>query len=275
MRALITGITGTLGTEVTKQLLELDCNIVGYSRDEQKQGTFPYAKSVTMYLGCVRDQARLLEASRGIDIIFHFAAMKCIDKAEDNPEESILTNIMGTWNVCHAQRMNRIPKIVLASTDKAVLPINVYGACKLIAERLVLRNKANVVCRYGNVIASRGSVVPAFINSIQKFGSVDITDQECTRFWITPKQAAQFVVNCGVTDLRGVQIPKMKSSFVVDIAKVIGKILNQKFSYNYTKLRAGEKLHESITLDETSLTSDRYTDKELEKLLSPIVGEHK
>ena len=266
MKVFITGITGTLGTEVTRILLEKKCKVIGYSRDEQKQRNFPY-KNVTMYLGDVRDKDRLLEATRGVDVIFHFAALKCVDSLEANPEESVSTNILGTQNVLYSQRMNKIEKVCFTSTDKAVQPINVYGMCKSISERLVLRNHKNVVCRYGNVIGSRGSVVPMFKNTLEKENKVYITDNSMTRFWIRIEVAAKFVVHCAFAEY-GLCIPPMKASSVNQIAFCIAKSMSiEDFDVEYTGIRPGEKIHENIDSNTNSLECDQYTDIEIMDLI--------
>lgn len=267
MKILITGITGTLGTEITKILLGENHDVIGYSRDEQKQRVFPYKDKCTMYLGDVRDKDRLLEASRGVDLVFHFAALKCVDSLEENPEESVATNIIGTQNVLYAQRINEIPKVCFASTDKAVSPINVYGMSKGISERLVLRNPNNVVCRYGNVIGSRGSVIPMFEKTLKEQQLVNITSTEMTRFWIKIEDAADFVFHSGLTKV-GLQIPFMKASSIVRVANAVAnKVGVDPYRILHVGIRPGEKLHESLEQGVNSFECDQYTDQELMELI--------
>lgn len=279
MKVLITGITGTLGQEVTKQLLESsDCEIIGYSRDELKQSQLPFKddRRITLYLGDVRDRNRLIEASRGVDTLFHFAALKRVESLEENPEECIETNIRGTQNVLAAQRYNSIKRVVLSSTDKACEPINVYGMSKGLAERLVLRNKNNVVCRYGNVLASRGSAVPIFIEKIKYGDPVPITDLSMTRFFIRIEDAARFVIKSSFLDSGGLNVPEMKSCYMFDLATAIGKILNKDFTTTVVGMRPGEKIFECLKTkyEGEPLYSDsctQFTAEELIQLIKPIV----
>lgn len=263
-RVFITGITGTLGQMVTKILMHRGCSVVGYSRDEQKQRVlrqelvnYPVEfennpMDVTLYLGDVRDAERLEEATRGVDILFHFAALKCVDTLEENPEEAVATNVYGTQNVLHAQRVNYIPRVVLASTDKAVYPINAYGASKKLAESLVLRNPNNVVCRYGNVLGSRGSVLPMFVAALKsgKDPIVGITDKRMTRFWTTVERAANFVINTGIAKPGGLYTPQIEAAPVVRVLDAVAENLGvQAYAFREIGIRAGEKLHECLLTD--------------------------
>ncbi len=279
MNIFITGATGTLGREVISQLLEKTNHVLfGFSRDEQKQRTMPKTPRLTMILGDVRDRFRLTESTRNMDLIMHFAALKCVDTLEENPEESIATNIYGTENVLYAQRMNKINRVSFTSTDKAVYPINVYGMSKGASERLVLRNKNNVVARYGNVLNSRGSVIPEFIKSINETHIVGITDPEMTRFWITIQDAAKFVIESSFGRDGGLKIPSMKSSKVTDVAKTIADILDKPIAYNTIGIRSGEKLHESLKAlhegEHITSESNIFSLEELRALLKPIVEQH-
>lgn len=278
-KVLISGITGSLGTCVREKLLaKKTFHIFGLSRDEQKQRLIPPNKNLTLILGDVRDQTRVLESTRNIDLIFHFAALKCVDTLEDNPEESIRTNINGTENILYSQRINKIPRVILSSTDKACKPINVYGACKLLAEKLVLRNKNNVVVRYGNVLASRGSVIGMFIKTIQEKGLVEITDVNMTRFFIRIEDAAEFVIESALEKSGGLKIFNMKSVNIIDLAYAVGELVGvRKPIIRVTGMRPGEKIHEDLVHEYerkdalTSQTCSRYPKDELLKLLAPIV----
>ena len=297
MRVLITGVSGTLGQAVTKELINRgNIGIVGYSRDELKQAQLPHKDKITLYVGDVRDQSRLVEASRDIDVIFHFAALKRVDTLEANPEEAYKTNILGTDNVLHAQRVNGIKRVVLSSTDKGAYPINVYGCTKQIAEALVLRNPANVVCRYGNVLASRGSVIPSFVDDVKNGNTVKITDIRMTRFFIRIEDAARFVVDSGLSfysqfqheqnfsesyadpkKTGGLKIPSMKGCRISDVAKAIGVILDKPVFFQDVGIRPGEKINECLRMAHEGIevhsnTSDQFTEQELIDLLSPIVG---
>lgn len=276
---LITGITGTLGTKVCEALLlDPSYRVYGFSRDEQKQRNFKKHPRLTMILGDVRDKRRVIESTRNTDLIFHFAALKCVDTLEDNPEESIATNIEGTMNVLGAQRINKIPRVVLSSTDKAVYPINVYGECKALAEKLVLRNKNNIVIRYGNVLASRGSVIPYFIKTLREEKKAYITHEDMTRFFLTPEQATDFVIQCGFGQKAGLRIlSSMKSISMLEIVMVLSKMIGvTKPAIVYTGVRPGEKIHENLVADHEGMPLDsrnapRYSEEEMIELLTPIV----
>lgn len=280
MRILITGITGTLGTQVSRWLLDnTDHKVIGYSRDELKQSLIPKHENLTLYLGDVRDGERLLEATRGVDLIFHFAALKRIETLQENPEESVKTNINGTLNVLHAQRMNSIKRVVFSSTDKAVYPIATYGKCKAVAEDLVLRNKNNVVVRYGNVLASRGSAIPVFINSLKNNKAVDITHEDMTRFFMRIEDAAQFVIKSAFEKEGGLKInSKMKATSIVNLVNILSEIIGVKKPKMKTiGIRGVEKLHEDLVASHegnylTSYNATKYSRSELIEILTPIVN---
>lgn len=278
MKYLITGISGTLGQAVSQRVLAgFENRLIGFSRDECKQAALPKNERMTLYLGDIRDRDRLLEASRGVDLIFHFAALKHVDILETNPEEAIATNIEGTENVLHAQRVHRIPRVVLSATDKGAYPVNVYGMTKGIAERLTLRNPNNIVCRYGNVAASRGSAIPSFIKTLKEENTVYLTDPKMTRFWITINEASQFVFSQAGQEKGGLKIPKMKATSIQHVASAVAELLSiRSYETVCTGMRAGEKLHECLQTDEEggavfSNHADQYTKEELLELLRPIV----
>lgn len=277
MRVLVTGHTGTLGTALTALLLEDGHSVIGYSRDELKQSQWAFKNQTIQYLGDVRDERRIVEASRGCELIFHLAALKHIDKLEECPEEAIQTNEMGTRNVLYAQRVNKVNRVVLSSTDKACLPISAYGASKLMAERLVMRDPNNTVCRYGNVISSRGSVIPNFIKSIKEDNIVRITDKRMTRFWIKPEQAAVFVYLESQKTMGGLKIPSMKAYPVLPLAMLVGKILGKKPGIEEVGIRGREKLHEDLRQEDEGgriNSGDRenwYSEKEMYSILEEIV----
>ena len=269
---LITGGTGSLGNAITRLLCERyePKGIRIYSRDEYKQKIMKtefekYDIPIAYCLGDVRDLQRLKLASRGVDIIIHTAALKDIVKCENDPIEAIQTNINGSMNVIYACIDNNIKKCVLISTDKAVYPVNLYGMTKAVAERLFIdgnryspHGTVFSVCRYGNVIASRGSVIELFQKQKNE-GIFKITDFGMTRFWITLQDVAQFVINSIVDDDRGnIYIPKMKSVKIVDIAKKI----NPDNKLIEIGTREDEKLHECLITSEESrhvkILKDKY-----------------
>lgn len=283
MKIMITGITGTLGQAVMKDLLaDEKYHVYGYSRDEKKQSEIPKHERLTLILGDVRDQRRIIESSRDMDMILHFAALKRVDTLEENPEESIETNVRGTMNVLGAQRINKIRRVVLSSTDKACKPINVYGFCKALSEKLVLRNKNNVVVRYGNVLASRGSAILDFIESMSKRGEISLTHKEMTRFFMKIEDAASFVIDSAFKAEGGLRIfDKMKACKITDMADAIAlSIGTSNYAIKDIGMRPGEKLHEDLFHEYerdgslSSLTAPQFTKLELKALVEPIVIKH-
>jgi len=280
VKVFITGISGTLGTAV-KDILLADKNIhvIGYSRDEKKQSEIAPHPRLTLVLGDVRDERRVVESTRNVDMIYNFAALKQVNTLEHNPEESVETNIRGTQNILFAQRTNKIPRVVFSSTDKACKPINVYGYCKAISEKLILRNPNNVVVRYGNVLASRGSAIPEFIRCIKNNEPVKITDLRMTRFLLKIEDAADFVVKAANEPTGGLKIlENMKACYMVEVVNVLAEMLGkEKAEISICGMRPGEKLHEDLYHEyerETTMTSvsaPRFSREELTELLSPLV----
>jgi UDP-N-acetylglucosamine 4,6-dehydratase len=254
----ITGGTGTFGHKITEIILNNynPNKIIIFSRDEFKQYNmkqlFPESKynNIRYFIGDVRDYERLLTATKNVDIIFHAAAMKQVDTVEYNPLEAIKTNIYGTENVIKAAIANNVKKVIGVSTDKCVSPINLYGATKLCLEKLIIH--ANLmsghngtifsVLRYGNVINSRGSVVPLFLK--QKDNNYfTITEPNMTRFTLTIEQAINFVLNSASVMIGGeIFVPKLPSYNIIQLAKCINKDAEIKI----IGIRPGEKLHESM-----------------------------
>jgi UDP-N-acetylglucosamine 4,6-dehydratase len=263
---LLTGGTGSFGHHFTRTALSQwnPKTIRIFSRDELKQSEMQRSfddDRLRFLIGDVRDHERLRRAVDGVDIVIHAAAMKQVPACEYNPFEAVQTNILGTQNVAEACIEAGIPRAVALSTDKAVSPASLYGATKLCAEKLFVQ--ANVYAgpsdvrlscvRYGNVVGSRGSVVPLFRNQAES-GELTVTDKRMTRFWITLDQAVQLVADCVATMAGGeVFIPKIPSTRVVDLAEAIAPGV----SIRYTGIRPGEKLHEVlITSDEARHTFD-------------------
>jgi UDP-N-acetylglucosamine 4,6-dehydratase/5-epimerase len=277
MKYLITGITGTLGQAVSKILLEEGHHVVGVSRDEQKQRVLPTHKNLSLHLGDIRDIDRMSEVAWDVNAIFHFAALKCVDTLEHQPIEAIHTNVLGTKNILDVQRMLGIDRVVLSSTDKAAYPINAYGCTKALAEKLVLQNRRNVVCRYGNVLASRGSVIPSFIKSIKEEGTAYLTDEWMTRFFIRIEDAAQFVIDQSRSLSGGLKIPEMKGTNLIVLARAIAEILGlDQIQLKVFGMRPGEKINECLKMAHEgqeihSNTATQFTREELISLLEPIV----
>src|SRR5512136_3344566 len=232
---LITGGTGSFGKKFTKILLDEQepRKVIIFSRDELKQHEMRVHgfddPRLRYFIGDVRDVERLRRALHGVDIVVHAAALKQVPACEYNPMEAIKTNIMGTSNVVEAALDAGVAKVMALSTDKAVNPVNLYGATKLAAEKLVVQSNAYAAgtatryscTRYGNVVGSRGSVVPVFLKQ-RESGKVTITDDRMTRFWLSLEQGVHFVIKC-ITEMHGgeVFVPKIPSTRVLDLARAI------------------------------------------------------
>ena len=265
---LITGGTGSFGQRYVKTLLERykPARLIIYSRDELKQYEMQQKYSGSMmryFIGDVRDGDRLKQATRNVDFIIHAAAMKHVPAAEYNPMECIKTNIHGAQNVIEAALENNVEKVIALSTDKAANPVNLYGATKLASDKLFIaannivgsRQTRFAVVRYGNVVGSRGSVVPFFKKLLAEgSGSLPITDQRMTRFWITLQQGVDFVLK----DFQRMQggelyVPKIPSVRIMDLAESVAPGM----PVDIVGIRPGEKLHEIMCpADDSHLTLD-------------------
>ncbi len=254
---LVTGGTGSFGNAFVREVLKSGWQIRIYSRDEFKQSEMAReldSDRVRFLIGDVRDRERLSLAASGVGAIVHAAALKQVPSCEYNPTEAKATNVDGTENVVWAAIQNKVPRSILLSTDKAVNPVNLYGATKLAAERIMVAANALSdvarfsVVRYGNVIGSRGSVIPLFRKQ-HAAGEITITDESMTRFWLALDQTVEFVLN-SLRRMQGgeVFVPRMPSMRIVDIAKAIAPDTPQRI----IGLRPGEKVHETlITADES------------------------
>ena len=263
---LITGGTGSFGKQYVRTILSRykPKRLIIYSRDELKQ--FEMAQEfddscMRYFIGDVRDPERLIQAMKGVDFVIHAAALKQVPAAEYNPMECVKTNIHGAENVIRAALDNNVEKVIALSTDKAANPINLYGATKLASDKLfVAANNISgghltrfSVVRYGNVVGSRGSVVPFFQKMIQEGADhLPITDQRMTRFWISLQQGVDFVLK-NFERMHGGEIfvPKIPSVRIVDLAKAMAPELKQK----NIGIRPGEKIHEIMCpMDDSHLT---------------------
>ncbi len=266
---LVTGGTGSFGTKFIEKLLKVNNTkkIIIFSRDEVKQYHLSeklskFKNKLRFFLGDVRDYERVVTATRGVDIVVHAAALKQVPAAEYNPTEAIKTNIKGAENLINASILNKVQKLIALSTDKAANPINLYGATKLVSDKLFvaannLSGKNNTlfsVVRYGNVSGSRGSVIPLFSKIYKENGIFTLTHKEMTRFWITLDQGIEFVFN-SLNIMKGGEIfvPKIPSVKVIDLINSFKK--NAKVEI--IGIRPGEKLHEiMIPQDEAFLTRE-------------------
>ena len=256
MRILITGGTGSLGSALIPLLLRDKSveRVIIYSRDEQKQWaarTIFHDERVVFYLGDVRDRDRLVLALRGVDAVIHAAALKIVPAGEWDPDEFVKTNVGGTVNVIHAAIAAGVRKVLGLSTDKAVAPVNLYGATKLTAEKLLVAANsyhtreagAFGAIRYGNVAGSRGSVIPLWRSLAAQDKPLPLTDPDMTRFWITLPQAAGAVLEAlRLMEGGEVFVPKMPSFRLVDLADAIDENDNCKV----IGIRPGEKVHEDL-----------------------------
>ena len=268
---LITGGTGSFGKKYTKILLEnyKPNKIIIYSRDELKQYEMAqeFDSSIMRYfIGDVRDEDRLNTAMNGVDFVIHAAAMKHVPIAEYNPMECIKTNIHGAQNVINASIKNRVEKVIALSTDKACNPVNLYGATKLASDKLFIAANNIVgiaptrfsVVRYGNVVGSRGSVVPLFKKLIANGAKeLPITDEKMTRFWITLEDGVKFVLK-NFERMQGGElfIPKIPSMKITDLAATLAPNLPTKI----IGIRPGEKLHEIMISADDALHSLEFSD---------------
>ncbi len=253
---LITGGTGSFGTKFVDIMLREfgPRKLIVFSRDELKQHnmrSLGYDQpNLRYFIGDVRDRDRLLRAMHGVDVVVHAAALKQVPACEYNPMEAIKTNIVGTSNVVEAALDAGVRKVMALSTDKAVNPINLYGATKLAAEKLTVQSNAYAAgsatryscVRYGNVVGSRGSVVPVFLQQ-RDTGRLTITDKRMTRFWLSLEQGVRFVIDCFERMQGGeVFVPKIPSMKVLDLATAIAPSAK----IDEIGIRPGEKVHEVL-----------------------------
>lgn len=268
---LITGGTGSFGKQFIRTLIERyqPRRVVVFSRDELKQFEMQQelnAPCMRYFIGDVRDAERLRQAMRGVDYVVHAAALKQVPAAEYNPTECIKTNVGGAENVINAAIENGVQKVIALSTDKASSPVNLYGATKLLSDKLfVAANNITgehptrfAVVRYGNVVGSRGSVLPFFRKLVNE-GACDlpITDARMTRFWITLQNGVDFVIK-GFARMQGGElfVPKIPSARMTDLAEAVAPGL----PHRIIGIRPGEKLHEMMISRDDSLHTLEFDD---------------
>lgn len=295
---LVTGGTGSFGNAFVDYLLFRMIKakkVIVFSRDEYKQHimddrikkTYRFSNTpprktpkhyrdnpMRFFLGDVRDLPRLTRALSGVDIVIHAAALKHVSTGEYDPQEMVKTNVIGTQNVIDAAIDNNVDKIILLSSDKAVDPLNLYGATKMVAERLFLTANSYVgagdskfsVVRYGNVWSSRGGVIDLW-NKQAPEGEIFITTPYATRFIITLDQTVKFIIEC-IDKMKGLEVfipPKLPSVEMLDVAQVYAKIYNCKITT--IPIRTGEKIHEKLEDGYTSGRARKLSLKEIEELI--------
>ncbi len=268
---LITGGTGSFGKRFTQALLHnhQPKKIIIFSRDELKQYEMQQdfgGREMRYFIGDVRDKERVAQACNGVDYIVHAAALKQVPAAEYNPMECIKTNVNGAENVIRAAIHNNVKKVIALSTDKAANPINLYGATKLCSDKLFVAANNIVgqkqprfsVVRYGNVVGSRGSVVPFFKQLLrEEVGALPITDEKMTRFWITLQQGVNFVLRSFERMYGGeIFVPKIPSVRITDVAQAIAPNLD----HRTVGIRPGEKLHETMVPRDDSHRTVEFDD---------------
>jgi len=271
---LITGGTGSLGVALTKRLLSLDVKQIRiFSRNEFKQISMESEiqdERLRFLIGDVRDQKRLKRAIEDVDIVFHAAAMKHVPKVEYNPFEAIKTNVEGSQNVIEACLENNVEKAICIGTDKAVSPLNTYGATKLLMEKLFVNAQQYsnpkkhptkfIAVRYGNVFGSSGSVIPKFIQQLKNKEHLTITDEQMTRFSITMEQALDFILKA--TELGNgteIFIPKLKSYDLTQVKNILFDLF-EKTNSKIVGIRPGEKLHETLINTDEMRSAWLYND---------------
>lgn len=256
---MITGGTGSFGNAVLKRFLSTDVSEIRiFSRDEKKQEemrTKYNTNKIKFYLGDVRDCDSIHQAIKGVNYVFHAAALKQVPSCEFHPLEALKTNILGTENVMNVAIANNVERVVVLSTDKAVYPINAMGMSKALAEKCMIaksrtKNKSKTIfcaTRYGNVIASRGSVIPLFISQIKKKMNITVTDPKMTRFLMSLDHSVDLVLYACQHGKQGaIYVQKAPASTIENLAKVLKEIFDSKISIKIIGTRHGEKLFESL-----------------------------
>lgn len=272
LSVLITGGTGSFGRALVRHLVDhrRPRRVIVFSRDELKQHEMQRTQgftdpSIRYFIGDVRDKQRLYRAMHGVDIVIHAAAMKQVPACEYNPLEAVKTNIDGASNVIDAAIDNRVKRVMAISTDKAVNPVNLYGATKLVAEKLFVQGNSYAgggvtrfsCARYGNVLGSRGSVIPLFKKQ-RESGNITITDRRMTRFWLTLTQAVEFV-STSIDMMQGGEIfvPRIPSMRLVDLAHAVAP----ECAVQEIGIRPGEKLHEILVSKDESRNTRETVDR--------------
>ena len=268
---MITGGTGSFGNTVLKRFLSTDVREIRiFSRDEKKQEEMRIAinhPKLKFYIGDVRDYAGIFDAMKGVDYVFHAAALKQVPSCEFYPMEAVKTNVIGTENVMNAAIAQNVKRVVVLSTDKAVYPINSMGISKAMAEKLMVAKARmqnadeTVLCatRYGNVMASRGSVIPLFVNQIKEGKPITITDPNMTRFLMSLEDSVDLVLYAFENGQQGdIFVQKAPASTVADLAQGVKELFGINTETRVIGTRHGEKLYESlISREEMAKAEDK------------------
>ncbi|WDV45736.1 polysaccharide biosynthesis protein [Clostridiaceae bacterium M8S5] len=280
-KILIIGGTGTIGQSLVKEILVDQPKVVRiFSRDEYKQ--FVLKNKLSEYsnmrylIGDVRNYDRILNAMEDIDYVFHVAALKHVESCEYNPYEAVLTNIIGTNNVIKAAKAQKVKKVIFTSSDKAISPTNIYGATKLVAEKMIVASENNKgsrmtsfsMVRFGNVMGSRGSVVPLFVDQIINNRKITVTDENMSRFIMSINQATKLTIKAmkkaegGEIFVLKMPVIKLKDLITVIIEQTCKKhsIDEKKIEIQYIGLRPGEKRYEELMTYDESLTALELSD---------------
>ncbi|KAJ6645071.1 UDP-glucose 4-epimerase [Pseudolycoriella hygida] len=266
---LITGATGSFGNAIIKKLLETDIKEIRvFSRDEKKQEDMRLkfnSHKLKFYLGDVRNYESIYNALKDVDYVFHAAALKQVPSCEFFPLEAVRTNILGAENVLNAAINNKVKRVVVLSTDKAVYPINAMGLSKAMMEKLMvaksrtIAEEGTILCctRYGNVMASRGSVIPLFVQQIKEGKSLSITDPSMTRFLMSLKDSVNLVLYAFQHAKQGdILIQKAPAATIEDLANALIEIFNYKNNIQLIGIRHGEKLYESLVSSEEMVKAE-------------------
>jgi UDP-glucose 4-epimerase len=256
---MITGGTGSFGRTVLKRFLSTDVREIRiFSRDEKKQEDMRISlnnKKLKFYIGDVRDYESVSQAMKGVDYVFHAAALKQVPSCEFYPMEAVRTNVIGTENVMNAATVNKVKRMVMLSTDKAVYPINAMGISKAMAEKLLMAKSRlqlegeTVFCatRYGNVMASRGSVIPLFVSQLKEDRPLTVTDPNMTRFLMSLEDSVDLVLYAYEHGEQGdIFVQKAPASTVADLAQALKELFNKENEVQVIGTRHGEKLYESL-----------------------------
>ena len=288
---LVTGGTGSFGNAVVKKFLNSKTysEVRIFSRDESKQDKMAqeYNNSkLSFYLGDVRDEERIKHVSKGVDVIFHAAALKIVPSCENATWETIKTNIIGSKNVIEAAISNKIKNLTLLSTDKSVYPVNTMGMTKALVEKMALSvdfpDKTNINCvRYGNVLYSRGSVIPLFVNQILQKKDLTVTEPNMTRFLMKMEESLDLVEKSTLLKSSGsIFVKKSPAIKIITLAKALIKIFNSKSKVKIIGLRPGEKTHETLINREEMAKTKHFSSyfvikaKQIKKNSSKIYPEY-